>query len=242
MTFFSVLQSHFTLTRYLELILRIVVAAVCGGVVGIERSRRFKDAGVRTHCVVACTAAIMMIISKYGFADLGDATGDYFSGTRGADPARIAAQIVSGISFLGAGIIYRDKHLSTKGLTTAAGIWAVAGIGMAIGSGLYVIGLFAAFFVVALQWIMHRYQIGKDRYTGAGLEIAMEDDPDSIKELHKQLNVWGVMVTSSAITRENELLSYDLEIKLPSKQLQQEIATYLAANPAIRSVKLTDVQ
>lgn len=241
MTFFSVLQSHFTLAYYLELILRIIVAAVCGGVIGIERSWRFKDAGVRTHCVVACTAAIMMIISKYGFADLSDAVGASFSGTRDADPARIAAQIVSGVSFLGAGIIYRDKNLSTKGLTTAAGIWAVAGIGMAIGAGLYVIGLFATIFVVALQWIMHRYQIGNDRYTGAGLEIVIEDNPDCIKDLHEQLNVWGIMVTSSTITRGNELLSYDLEIKLPSKQLQQEITTYLAANPAIRSVKLTDV-
>jgi len=88
---------------------------------------------------------------------------------------------------------------------------------------------------------MHRYQIGNDRYTGAGLEIVMEDNPDAIKELHEQLNVWGVMVTGSAITREDEFLSYDLEIKLPSKQLQQEITTYLAAHTAIRSVKLTDI-
>lgn len=183
----------------------------------------------------------MMIISKYGFADLSNAVGASFLGTRDTDPARIAAQIVSGVSFLGAGIIYREKNLSTKGLTAAAGIWAAAGIGMAIGAGLYVIGLFATIFVVALQWIMHRYQIGNDRYAGAGLEIVIEDNHDCIKDLHEQLNVWGIMVTSSAITRGNELLSYDLEIKLPSKQLQQEIATYLAANPAIRSVKLTDV-
>ena len=102
---------------------------------GLERTRRFKDAGVRTHCLVACTAAIMMILSKYGFAEM-EVAGTFFSGTRGTDPARIAAQIVSGISFLGVGIIYRDKHYSTKGLTTAAGIWAVAGIGMCIGAGL----------------------------------------------------------------------------------------------------------
>lgn len=242
MSFLSLLQEHFTLVCYLELIARIVAAALCGGIVGIERSRRFKDAGVRTHAMVACTAAIMMIISKYGFADLTDAAGAAFAGTRDADPARIAAQIVSGISFIGAGIIYRDKHLSTKGLTTAAGIWAVAGIGMALGSGLYVIGLFSTAFVVLMQWVMHRYQIGNDRYIGAELEIVLEDDEAAVSRLHESFSKWGILVTESAITREGDLLSYDLEVKLPSKQLQQEITTYLASDPSVRSIKLTDMR
>lgn len=242
MSIFTSIHPQFDLMSYLEMAIRIMAAAACGGIVGIERSRRFKDAGVRTHCIVACTAAIMMIISKYGFYDLTDAAGGMFPGTRGADPARIAAQIVSGVSFLGAGIIYRDKHLSTKGLTTAAGIWAVAGIGMAWGSGLYVIGLFSTLFVMLLQWLTHRYQIGNDKYVGAELDVVVEDDTEAINRLHEHFRKWGIVVTESAISREENLMSYELEVKLPSKKLQQEITATLAADPAVRSVKLSDVR
>ena len=101
----------------------------CGSVIGLERSRRLKGAGIRTHSVVAAASCLLMIISKYGFTDL-VVSGMEFAGTKGADPSRIAAQIVSGVSFLGVGIIYRDVRYATKGLTTAAGIWAVAAIGM----------------------------------------------------------------------------------------------------------------
>lgn len=242
MTFFSMLHSHFNAVQYLDLLLRIVIAAVCGSIVGVERSRRFKDAGVRTHCMVACTAAIMMIISKYGFADLSDTMGIPFAGTGNADPARIAAQIVSGISFLGAGIIYRDKHLSTKGLTTAAGIWAVAGIGMAMGCGLYVIGMFSTVFVVLVQWLTHRYVIGNDRYIGTELEVVIRDDSDAVIRLNQKFQDWNIVVTETSITREGELLSYDLDVKLPSKELQQEITAYLAADPSVCSIKIGSVR
>lgn len=241
MTLFHMLDSNFTLTIYLELLLRIVVAAVCGILVGLERTRRFKDAGVRTHSIVACTAAIMMIVSKYGFADMGTA-GTFFAGTRGADPARIAAQIVSGISFLGVGIIYRDKHFSTKGLTTAAGIWAVAGIGMSIGAGMYVIGLFATAFVVFLQWLMHRYAIGNDRYTGAVLAVVMNDDPQVLERIHKQFDKWGVVITDSAVTREEGKLTYEAELKLPSQKVQHELTDYLATEPDVCSIELGDLR
>ena len=80
-----------------------------------------------------------MIVSKYGFADLTALDSANFHGTRGADPARVAAQVVSGISFLGAGVIFKNGS-AVKGLTTAAGIWATAGIGLALGSGMYFIG------------------------------------------------------------------------------------------------------
>lgn len=141
MTLFELYNSAFTHVHWAELVLRIVIATVCGSVVGLERSWRFKNAGIRTHSMVACTAALLMIVSKYGFADLSN--GDvFFPGVRGGDPARIAAQVVSGVSFLGAGIIYRDRNFTTRGLTTAAGIWAVSGIGLAVGSGMYLIGIF----------------------------------------------------------------------------------------------------
>ena len=103
----------------LVLTLRIIAAGICGSIIGAERSNRSKSAGVRTHCIVAIGAALMMAISKYGFSDT--VSGEL--GMRGADGARIAAQVVSGIGFLGAGMIFVHKN-SITGLTTAAGIWA----------------------------------------------------------------------------------------------------------------------
>ena len=116
----------------LAFLIRVLVATLCGGAVGYERTKRLKEAGIRTHCLVCCASALIMIVSKYAFADL-SVDGLFFPGDRGADPARIAAQVVSGISFIGLAVIYRNGS-TLKGLTTAAGIWATAGIGMAIGA------------------------------------------------------------------------------------------------------------
>lgn len=117
--------------------LRLVFAAALGAVIGFEREWRAKEAGLRTHFLVALGSALVMIVSKYGFDDLGDA-GSFFPGTRGADPARVAAQVISGISFLGAGVIVLHKRF-IMGLTTAATIWTTSAIGLAVGGGLYVV-------------------------------------------------------------------------------------------------------
>ena len=109
------------------LITRLVLAGLLGGIIGLEREFRAKIAGTRTHLLVAVGAALMMIVSRYGFDGQGD-------------PARVAAQIVSGIGFLGAGAIIVNKR-AVHGLTTAAGIWVSAGIGMATASGMYAIAV-----------------------------------------------------------------------------------------------------
>ena len=109
------------------LIIRIVIAGLLGGIIGAEREFRAKIAGTRTHLLVAVGAALMMIVSRYGFDGQGD-------------PGRVAAQIVSGIGFIGAGAIMVNRK-AVHGLTTAAGIWVAAGIGMAVASGMYAIGI-----------------------------------------------------------------------------------------------------
>ena len=111
----------------LELVVRLVVAGLLAGLIGAEREYRAKVAGVRTHLLVALGAALMVIVSRYGFNGEGD-------------PSRVAAQIVSGIGFLGAGAILVQKH-AVHGLTTAAGIWVSAGIGMAVAAGLYAVAV-----------------------------------------------------------------------------------------------------
>ena len=110
-----------------EMLTRLVLAAVLGGLIGAEREWRGKVAGTRTHLLVALGAALMVLVSRHGFGGTGD-------------PGRVAAQIVSGIGFLGAGAIMVDRH-SVHGLTTAAGIWVAAGIGMATAAGLYALAV-----------------------------------------------------------------------------------------------------
>ena len=109
----------------LEFLIRILVVELFGFLIGLERSKRQKDAGIRTHCIIAVTSAVIMILSKYCFVDLVDLG---IAG-RNSDPGRMATQVVSGISFLGAGVIFRDRNSSSiKGLTTAAGMWATSAI------------------------------------------------------------------------------------------------------------------
>lgn len=229
-----------SLPQQMELMLRIVVAAVCGWAIGMERSRRFKDAGVRTHCLVAAAAAMLMIVSKYGFTDMAEPGVETISGTRGADPARIAAQIVSGVSFLGVGIIYRDRKLATRGLTTAAGIWAVAGIGMAVGSGLYLIGLFTTVFVLLLQFLTHRYALGKDKYVGLNLELDMVDDPDALSELQHSMEANHIVITESRIYRENDGLRCTMLVRMESRRYIQELIDHAMASPLVRSVTINE--
>ena len=116
-----------------DLIVRLCVAGLCGTVIGLDREYRVKDAGFRTHFLVALGSALMMIVSQYGFEGF-LATHD---GLR-LDPSRIAAQVVSGIGFIGAGTIIIHRQL-VRGLTTAASLWATAGIGLAAGGHMYIV-------------------------------------------------------------------------------------------------------
>ncbi len=116
-----------------NLILRLCVAGLCGTVIGLDREYRVKDAGFRTHFLVALGSALMMVVSQYGFEEFLTT----HEGTR-LDPGRIAAQVVSGIGFIGAGTIIIHRRL-VRGLTTAASLWATAGIGLAAGANMYVV-------------------------------------------------------------------------------------------------------
>ncbi len=119
-----------------EFIFRLVIAGVLGALVGFDREYRAKEAGTRTHFLVSIGSALIMMVSQWGFEDILKVQGV------GLDPSRVAAQVVSGIGFIGAGTIMMQKQF-VRGLTTAAGLWVVAGIGLAIGGGLYTLGIAA---------------------------------------------------------------------------------------------------
>lgn len=118
-----------------DMLIRIALAGILGGLIGLERQMRAKEAGLRTHILVGIGSAMFMLVSKYGFSDM--LNSDHVA----LDPSRIAAQVVSGMGFLGAGTIIIQKQI-VKGLTTAAGLWVTAAIGLVIGSGMYEIGIY----------------------------------------------------------------------------------------------------
>lgn len=131
----------------LTYILRILVASLCGALIGLEREKRGKRAGLRTHIILAASSALMMLVSKYGFGDI--PTG------MDVDAARMAAGMIASIGFLGIGVIHYDER-GTVGLTTSAGLLATVAIGLTIGAGMYVVGIFTAVFIALLQAFPHK--------------------------------------------------------------------------------------
>lgn len=119
-----------------DFVLRLLIAGILGAIIGLDREYRAKEAGYRTHFLVSLGSALIMIVSQYGFQEI------IKESSVTLDPSRVAAQVVSGIGFIGAGTIIFQKQI-VRGLTTAAGIWATAGIGLAVGAGMYVIGIAA---------------------------------------------------------------------------------------------------
>ena len=234
------LNSQFSLLQNLDFFIRILVAGLCGFVLGVERSRRFKEAGVRTHMIVCCGAALVMIVSKYGFADLTSATGEAFNGTRGADPARLAAQVVSGVGFLGAGMIFKNGG-SVTGLTTAAGIWAAAGIGLAIGSGMYAVGILVTIAIASIQMLMHIVTIGADAYKHCNIDILVEnlfDFDQKFKDLMKQ---YGATLVEFRVTREVNGIRYNATLKSKKAITSDDITAVLADNVEVIEISVLSV-
>ena len=216
----------------LEFFIRIVLAAALGALVGLERSKRQKEAGVRTHCIIACTSALFMILSKYAFMDLVD-----ISGIRGADPARIAAQVVSGISFLGAGVIFKNGN-SIRGLTTAAGMWGTAAVGMAIGAGMYWVGLIEAAILVAIQIILHRFPVGADALTTQEILVEMADTQEMQDKFDELLKKHRGQVTESSLTREEEYLRMEITAKVEPPISHDEALMFMKENSGVRRISV----
>ena len=140
----------------LEFLMRIFCAALLGGLIGLEREYRAKEAGFRTHFLVALGSAVFMIVSAYGFTDA--LTNDL----QCWDLSRVAAQVVSGIGFIGAGtIIFRKSENMVSGLTTAAGLWVTAAIGLACGGGMYILAFGSTVMVLlgleAFNYFLHKF-------------------------------------------------------------------------------------
>jgi putative Mg2+ transporter-C (MgtC) family protein len=226
-------ESTLTLYDNLEFLIRLLLSAGLGALVGLERSKRQKEAGVRTHCIIACTSALFMILSKYAFVD----TAIGADGLRGADPARIAAQVVSGISFLGAGVIFKNGN-SIRGLTTAAGMWGTAAIGMAVGAGMYWLGLIEAAILVAIQIILHRFPVGADALTTQEILVEMEDTPELQAQFDALLQSHNGQVVESSLSRDEGYLRMEITAKLEPPITHDEALAFMKDNSGVRKVSV----
>lgn len=164
-----------------DMIIRLAVAAVLGSLIGLERQRHDWVAGLRTHMLVCVGAALAMIVSMDGFNDVVNKPGV------GLDPSRVAAQVVSGIGFLGAGTIFFLKSEIVKGLTTAAGLWTVAIVGLAVGGGLYIpAAATTAIVLIILAAIkpVERRLFNKNKYTAISVQVGKDSlDIHSIQQV-----------------------------------------------------------
>lgn len=210
------------MTLYLTYILRLVVASICGVVIGFERTNRAKEAGLRTHCIVACASCLIMLVSIYGFMDIEGIN---------RDPARIAAQIVSGIGFLGAGMVF-VKHQMVSGLTTAAGIWATAGIGMAIGCGMYVVGIAGTLLILLAQTVLHFHNKFTAKPKSKILTVKSIENSDIIMERFAE---YKIAVFNTNIVKKNGMFTYVFYIEIPSNANEEEFLRSIPYDCALKS-------
>jgi putative Mg2+ transporter-C (MgtC) family protein len=210
--------------------LAMVTAVICGALIGVERTLRQKEAGIRTHIIVCLGSALIMIVSKYGFFDIVG-----FADHVNLDGARLAAQVVTGISFLGAGIIVYKG--TVKGLTTAAGVWTTAGIGLAAGAGMYGIAVYATLILLIVQIVIHRFLPVENTSTNS-VTMKLTDDSDSIEKVTNLFVKNGYEIISSSIEKKNEKYVCLYIIKAKSHISPEDITALFADKDYVLSVSI----
>ena len=214
--FENFIENNFTLLQ-LEYFIRIILASFCGFFIGLERSKRQKEAGLRTHIILAMGCSLLTIVSKYGFADVMNLS---------VEPSRIASNIVTGIGFLGAGVIF-VRGGSVRGLTTAAGIWVTAGIGIAIGCGLYGIGMATTVVLMIVQVVIHKLFPSLESTFTIELYIKANSEVKLIDIINEYVNKNHIVINSFKLKKninENEL---KVNIRVMKNSSLDEILNYL---------------
>ncbi len=213
-----------------EFIIRLLIASACGALIGLERSRRQKEAGLRTHIIVCLGSALIMIISKYGFFDVVK-----FDSVQ-VDASRVAANIITGISFLGAGVIFL-KGTSIRGLTTSAGLWTTAACGMAVGCGMYYVGIFTTVLIVGLQYFLHKYNLSSETIAATEIRIVTYDKPGIVESIKQYFKENGVEIEEFGIQRKSDgTLIYDTVVKHLKPEELNHITTILTEIPEVMEI------
>ena len=209
------LQEH----KDIMMVVRLVLAAILGGIVGIERGSGDRPAGFRTHILVCVGSALFMLVSMYGFDELTPAEALH-EGDLGArrDSARIAAQVVSGIGFLGAGTIL-PEGLTIRGLTTAASLWMVSAIGLAVGSGMFFLSIMATIITMITLVTFHTWEkrfAATNRSDSRFVRITTSNRNDAIADITGYLILNGIQVKSLNVKKNKDKnnLVIDLYLKV----------------------------
>ena len=224
---------YFTMVDFLDLGLRIVLSAVCGAVIGLERERRYKNAGLRTHVIVAISAAILMIVSKYGFLDIASIPDVRLT----SDGGRIAAGVIQSIGFLGAGVIFVRKE-SIIGLTTAAGLWATVGIGLCFGSGMYFLGISATLILVLVNILLRIHHQRISFQTIITISSNITKHGMSIDQFNKALVDAGAKLRDFSFNRSDNGIVVKTNIVLSDKMTMIEHVQTLENLPFIDSFEV----
>ena len=229
-----------TLTFW-ELLIRLGVASLCGGLIGIERGRKHRAAGFRTHMLVCMGAALTMVLSTYLCAMLTseiwhlNPAVDYVT----TDVSRFGAQVINGIGFIGAGTIIVTGRQQVKGMTTAAGLWASACMGLAIGAGFYlaaVIGCVCIILTIVVFSKLERIILSRSRNINLYVEFEHTDDLSKIMEKIKsqEIRVFDVEITKAkGMVCPNAIFS----LQLPKKKPHTAVMTAIAELGCVRTIE-----
>jgi len=214
----------------LEAVLRLSLAFLLGAVLGLERETHDRPAGLRTFILVAVGSTLIMIVS-IGLRDL-------YAGSTGVDPGRIAAQVVTGIGFLGAGTIMHEGPI-VRGLTTAAGLWVVAAIGLAVGAGFYLVAAvttaLALVSLTVLAWVERSYFGGKGQ---AVVNVLSSDVPGQLGRIATALGERGIDIKDIRMSpREDGLVEIELKVKAPPKDAMPGAMQAVASLPGVKSAE-----
>ena len=201
----------------LQLVIRLLAAVLLGALIGYEREFRAKNAGVRTHIMVALGAALFMIISQHGFPDAAK-----------FDAARIAAGVVTGIGFIGGGIIMKRKH-DVSGLTTAASLWVTGAVGLSAGCGMFEVAVFATVLVLACLEALSVFSFklgGKEV-----VAVLSATDPSALTEAVKRL---GRQVKEVSFARKPDGFEAEVSLYVPKKESILDVLARLSAYPGVQ--------
>ncbi|MGW6194183.1 MgtC/SapB family protein [Bacillus cereus] len=223
------------MSLHIDFIIRISVAGLLGAMIGIEREIRSKEAGLKTHFLVAVGSALIMVVSKYAFSDI------VFEDHMSLDPSRIAAQVVSGVGFLGAGTIIIQKQ-AVKGLTTAAGLWATAGIGLAIGAGMYVVGVGATILVlIGLEIVSRIFKVQFLFPQNISVQMCMNKH-EAVQQILAMLQVKAIPILSYEVDvlqqEEGVFYKVGMQLKNISAEEKNTFIQHMQSLPEITFIKL----
>ena len=222
-TFFSQLSS----LSLLSITVRLLLTTVFAGTLGYERERHRQAAAFRPYIIVADAAALVMMTNLY--------IGDVFGST---DLVRMPASVITGLGFLGAGMIF-VRNQTISGLTTAAGVWATAGIGMTIGAGLYFLGVAATLLIVAAQMTLHKNFTWLNFPVAEQISMEIEDTGDGVASIRDKLLSHNLEIISmKSRNNGNGFISLDLYVKLPRNYNVTQLMSLLSDNPHIKSIDL----